>query len=81
MSVDETIALLKADENRRREAWERTRQQCFYSVAPYSEKIKQASDLFKFPWDIKEKKEARHIPKEQVTRNVKQIEKWLDKKK
>jgi hypothetical protein len=81
MGADETIAILEADEYRRRDEWERTREQCFYSVAPYNDKIKQASDLFKFPWDNKKKKKQENQTKEQVDRKIKQVKKWLDKKK
>lgn len=85
MGPDETIAILEADEHRRRDEWERARLQCFYSVAPYNEKIKQASDLFSFPWDSQEKKEprktAKRETKEQIDRKIKQVERWLDKKK
>lgn len=78
MGFDEVVALLKADGERKRDEWERTRQQCFYSVAPYSDKIKQPKDLFQLPWDVKkEKKQSQKLSKNQLKNRLKQAEKII----
>lgn len=79
MSFEEINALLKADEINKRESWEKVRMQCFYSIKPWAD-IKKATDLFKFPWEEKQKP-IKSLTKEQVAKRVKQAKKWLDKKK
>lgn len=55
MSFDEVIALLKAAEREKKESWEKVRQICFHSIAPYSKKLNSAMDVFPLPWDKKNK--------------------------
>ena len=62
MSFEEISALIKADDNKRREEWEKTRYQCFYSVISYSDKIKTPQELFTLPWDKQEKKVSKISP-------------------
>jgi hypothetical protein len=79
MSFDEVFSLLKADGEQKKDAWERTRQQCFYSVLPYS-KIKSPDELFTLPWDKKAvKKPVKKLTKKQLENRIKEAERWLKK--
>jgi hypothetical protein len=81
MSFGEIAAIVNANDNRRREEWEKVRQICFYSIAGYTDKVKSPQDLFKLPWDRKNEKKVSKLTKEQAREEAKKIEKWLDKKK
>lgn len=76
MSFEEIGAILKADDYKRREEWEKVRQICFYNVAPYSD-VKKPSDLWMFPWEV-ERKAGKKLSKEELKAKVKRAKKLLN---
>lgn len=53
MSFDEVEAILKENERREKDEWEKIRYQCFYSVVAIAggKTYRKPSDLFQFPWE------------------------------
>lgn len=62
MSFDEVESLLKENERREKDEWERMRTQCYYSVVAFggSKTLRKPSDLFQFPWE-KPKRETKPL--------------------
>jgi len=81
MSFDEVEALLKENERREKNEWERIRYQCFYSIAAFGGKnFKKPSDLFSFPWE-KPKREPKILTEAEKERQKRIADKIAKKLK
>lgn len=52
----------KREEEKERQAWERTRTQCLCMLQPWSEKRLEARDVMQFPWDENKKGRSEERP-------------------
>jgi hypothetical protein len=72
MSQQEVHAVLEADMEREKIAWERVRLQGFYTIIATNgtKNLKKPSDLMKFPWEVKstEKKKGKTLTKDQFNK-------------
>lgn len=83
MSIDEMVALLKADDNSNKEDWHKVRKQCFWYVKAQGGELSEKQfykRYFPLPWD-KDTKPVKGSDKKQFDKKVKQAEKWLETKK
>ena len=81
MSTDEMSSLLKVDNAKNREEWERIRMGWYYSIiAPGMSKVQSPEDLIKFSWEREDREiKGRKYSKEELRKKEDEALKFIKK--
>lgn len=81
MSFDEVAIFLKAHNDKKKEEWEKERWTWFYILLSKDAGIKKPTDIMKFDWEKKPKKEGKKLTRDEIRKKEEKAKRWLGKKK